>query len=239
MTLRLKKFGFGLALLAILGLAACQKEDLVITENYSPEDSVAVDLYGDQKGGLKDSCSRCFEVVYPVTLVYADSTTKEVNSLTEYRAALQAWFEANPGRQNRGKRPRIQLPFSVKMQDGNVVTIATEDDLKTLLATCHSNGPRGHRDSVVCIRPVFPVTVLFPDSTSQVVNSAEELVKARAAWRAANPTVKGRPALAFPFQATLADGTVTTIDNEQELRDLAKGCRGSRPGRGRPIRGRG
>jgi hypothetical protein len=218
------KFGAAFLLFAVVLFTACQKDDLIVSENYTPEDSVAMDVRG--RDGLRDSCDRCFELVFPITLVYPNGTTQAIGSQDSFKVAIKAWHEANKGKH--GERPKIQLPFSVKLQDGTVQTITTEAEKKALIETCHPDGPHhgGRPDSLFCFKPVFPVTIKFPDATKITVNSGEEFIKAALKWRVENKGVKGRPEIVFPFTAKFPDGTTKVVNSEDELKNLAKGCRG-------------
>ena len=91
----------------------------------------------------------------------------------------------------------------------------------------HSPGLRGLGDR--CFELVFPVMVEFPDGAKKEVANKEEYHKAISTWRKNNPRVKGAPKIAFPYEVMLKDGTVTTIENMEDLKDLLDNCR--------PVRG--
>lgn len=220
------KFGAASMLFAIVLFTACQKEDLVVSENYTPEDSVAMDVQGHE--GLRDSSDRCFELIFPITLVYPNGTTKSIGSVDSFKIAIKAWHQANPGKN--GGRPQIQLPFSVKQKDGTVVTIATDADRKSLVETCHTEGPRGgcgRKDTTqFCLKPVFPVTIKFPNDSTATIKSGLELMQAEMKWRMTHKGVQGHPTFVFPITVKLGDGTTKVVATEEEFKTLAKGCRG-------------
>ena len=59
------------------------------------------------------------------------------------------------------------MPFDVQLRDSSIVTIASEEDLAALKETCGEGG-RGGRGQR-CFKPVFPITINFPDGTSATV----------------------------------------------------------------------
>ena len=79
------------ALLAFAGFfTACQEEDSIMTtENFVLQSTK----------GIEDQCGAgragCYELVFPITLQFADSTTAVVNNYAEMKLAIRTWFEAN------------------------------------------------------------------------------------------------------------------------------------------------
>ena len=79
------------ALLAFAGFfTACQEEDSIMTtENFVLQSTK----------GIEDQCGAgragCYELVFPITLQFADSTTAVVNNYDEMKLAIRTWFEAN------------------------------------------------------------------------------------------------------------------------------------------------
>lgn len=81
------------------------------------------------------------------------------------------------------------------------------------------NGLRGP-----CFTLVFPVTVVFPDSTEFTAASLDELKEALADWKANATPGEGRPHLKFPFEVETADGEIVTVENKEDLIALKKDC---------------
>ncbi|MCI4671602.1 MAG: hypothetical protein MRZ79_25895 [Bacteroidia bacterium] len=92
-----------------------------------------------------------------------------------------------------------------------------------------------HRDG--CFDLVYPVTLSFPDGTSSVADSAEELYDLIQDWKINNGDSAGRPSLVFPLDVVLSDGTTETVDDEDEFKEIladcgyGKGKRGKRGGK--------
>lgn len=75
-----------------------------------------------------------------------------------------------------------------------------------------------------CYEFVFPITIDFPDSSSLDVNDYEELRDAIQAWHEANPD-GGKPSLGFPLEVIDEEGTIISVDDRAELRQLRVECR--------------
>ena len=76
----------------------------------------------------------CFELVFPITLQFPDSTTAQVGSRQEMREQVRAWHAANPGVH---ERPQVVFPITVQMvDDGTTVTVNNRDELRALKENC-------------------------------------------------------------------------------------------------------
>ena len=84
-----------------------------------------------------------------------------------------------------------------------------------------------------CAELVFPVTVDFPDGTSAEAADREALRGLMEAWKTNNPGNRERPVIAYPHNVVLADGTVVTINNEEELKAIFAECMPAGKGKGR------
>ncbi len=228
------------ALLAFAGFfTACQEEDSIMTtENFVLQSTK----------GIEDQCGAgragCYELVFPITLQFADSTTAVVNNYDEMKLAIRTWFEANgSGNGNGGHhggghhgnggpsglgRPIIVLPFQVITETGEIVTIETIEQLREIRALCNPGGPggQGGPGGEPCFTLNFPLTISFPDGTQVVVNTKEEIKAAARAWNMNNPGLHTRPVFVFPITVTLRDGTILVVNSSEELVALKAECRG-------------
>ena len=75
-----------------------------------------------------------------------------------------------------------------------------------------------------CFTVNYPVTIVFPDGTTQSVNSDEELKDLYLAWEEANGEDEEFPLPQFPVEVTLKDGTIKTLNNEEDLEALHDYC---------------
>lgn len=229
------------ALFALAGFfTSCQQEDGVAdVENFVLHSTM----------GIEDQCGAgragCYELVFPITLQFADSTTAIVNNYDEMKLAIRTWFEANGGGIGNGGhhggghhgnggpsglgRPVIVLPFQVITETGEIITIETVEQLKEIRALCNTGGPGGpggHHGGAPCFTLNFPLTISMPDNSLIVVNNPKEIRTAIRTWNQNNPGPHARPEFVFPISVTLQDGTIVTVNSREELRALKEECRG-------------
>lgn len=171
----------------------------------------------------------CFEVIYPVSIVFADGSSAEVSSKEEARDAKREWFEANDTRPNRENRPTFAFPISVEV-DGETVELADEDALKALLEDCHPKGGGHGGQRGGCFEMVYPITMVFADGSQAEVNSREEKHTVVRAWYEDNdvaPSRENRPSLSFPI-TVIMDGEEISVADEAELKALHETCKEQR-----------
>jgi len=75
-----------------------------------------------------------------------------------------------------------------------------------------------------CYELVFPVTISFSDGSTAEVDSYETFKAAVKAWKIANPRVRTRPSIDFPYDVINADGELITVDDLAEQRELKIAC---------------
>lgn len=228
MTKSLKVFLLPLIALAALVFACNKSEDTATTT----EDAIDQELYATQeRGGL--GRLGCYELVFPVSFTLPDNSTVEVNSYEEIIDALRAYYQANgTGHPGRPFRPRMAFvfPISVVSQDGEVITVSTDDELRALRGACTGrfgqHGPRGHgQHGLSCFEIVFPVTIAFPDGTTGAAADRQSLHLLIRTWHHDHPGVPGRPQITFPLTVQMTeDGTTVTVNSRDELRALKEGC---------------
>lgn len=220
-----------IAMLAIF--AACRKE----SDSLTVDEAVDYSIYAVQdRGGM--GRLGCFELVFPVSFNLPDGSTATVNSYDELKTTLRAYFEANgggtrpAGTRPFGGRPRLDwvYPIQVITKDGDIINLENDDQLARLRADCAGrfgeNGWQGHRlRPLACFDIVFPMTIEFPDGTTQTVADRQAFREAIRTWRAANPTATERPHLTFPITVKMtADGSEIVVNSREELRTLKEGC---------------
>jgi hypothetical protein len=226
MTFQMKNlFGF-VFVLAMLGLASCDKSSLDVTS----EDFFTLGAMDSlhRNGG----CGRgsCFEFVYPISIKFADGTTAKVSSNDNLRETIRTWKEANP---SATERPTLVFPLEVLAKDGTVTSVASETEFKALLATCPPQGRgkgRGHKPGDKgknCFTLNFPVKVQLPDNSVAEAANREALHTILHNWKKNNPSSKTRPSLVFPISVTLTDGSTKSIATKEALTALKESCGGN------------
>ena len=81
-------------------------------------------------------------------------------------------------------------------------------------------------DREECFELVYPVTYVMPDGTT-VSGTPEQLRAAISAWYQANSDTREEPVLQYPVDVTFEDGTIETVNSEEELRDVYASCEDS------------
>ncbi len=172
----------------------------------------------------------CFELVFPVTVVFGDNSTISVASFDAMKAAIKNWRTNNPESKI---RPKVALPFQIIKPDGEYVNVTTDLEARALRALCGKpgHGPTGPKgpsgDHKPCFKPLFPFTVILPDGKEYTLNSADDrkgLHDALKAYYTANPGKKEKPMIKFPAKFELADGTTKIVNSKEDLTALKDSC---------------
>ena len=129
---------------------------------------------------------------------------------------IEAWYDANPESE---EDPLPVYPFDVTLEDGTTQTVSNEMEEEMLWETCY-----GDLDFDICFELNFPITLIYPDSSTIDVNSEEELWATVEAYYEANEDSEEDINVEFPIDITLSDGTVQTINSEEELDAAFEAC---------------
>ena len=213
-----------LILLAGLFIASCTENDEITSadlDEYAEETVLrTIDSVGAGRKG-------CFELVFPVTVVFGDNSTVSVDSYEAMKDAIKAWREKNPDSKI---RPKIALPFQIIKKDGEYTDVTTDLEARLLRMLCGKpgHGPKGPKGNhKMCFKPVFPFTVILPNAKEITLNSADDrktLHEALKAYYTANPGKREKPVLKFPATFELSDGTKVTVNSKEELTALKDSC---------------
>ena len=76
----------------------------------------------------------------------------------------------------------------------------------------------------ICFRLSYPVTINYPDGNSEIHETHIDLKQAVRTWRMDNQEHESRPKLAFPLTVEKEDGTIQTVDSEDDLKALKDSC---------------
>lgn len=222
----LKFFLLPLATLVMVAIA-CNKSSDMTTDELVDE----VLYNAQERGGM--GRFGCYELIFPVTITLPDGTTADIDSYDDLKQTLRAYFEANGGGpRHHGQRPRISFvfPISVVSQDGEVITVNSEEEMRALRAECEgtfgNHGPQGHgQHGLTCFELVFPITIQFPDGTTATAADRQALHQLIRTWRQNNPGAAARPQIVFPITVQMDDdGSLVTLNSREELRQLKEDC---------------
>lgn len=227
----LKVLSFLFALLCI-GMTSCgdefEQSELADIENFVDgsisdiQDRVAAGKFG------------CVEFVFPITVEFADNTTATAADYEELHAVIKEWKENNldEAENRRGNRPDLVFPVQVVNEDGEVIDITLQEELRAVYQECggrfgrgKKGGKRGNKGrGYHCFSLVFPVTVDFADGTSQTFEDRDSLKAAVRDYKEENGRDAERPTLAYPITVEYEDGNQTSVDSREALKELKETC---------------
>jgi len=76
----------------------------------------------------------CFDLVFPITIQFPDSSTVEVANRQELHDQVRTWRQNNPGVR---ERPQLVFPITVQMTaDSTLVTLSSKEELRALKEDC-------------------------------------------------------------------------------------------------------
>lgn len=230
----LLKFSLLFAIVTLALLTSCNKEETGLSEIENVDDitNEDEDLQETQIFTavalleLQDSSSTgpygCFELVFPITVQFADSSTVEVIDYDELQTTIQAWKDANP---DATERPTFVYPIEVLSEDGELISIADRQELKALKRSCKKDkkGKKGCKEP--CFDIVYPLTVSFPDGTTAAAADRSELKTLIRDFKDANPDATEKPEIVFPIEVIItSDGSIVTVNDKDELKALKQSC---------------
>lgn len=222
--MKINQILLGLMLMASFVFTSCEKDE---SSTESVENFISQSTYEiEERCGV--GAAGCYELVFPVTLQFADSTTTTVTSYEELKDALRTWYEANaPVRPRPFDLPQLVLPIEVINSDGEIISIETKEELNQLRRECAGNFRPNWKDhhSRPCFKPVFPYSLQFPDGSVVSVATPLEVQQAVRAYNLSHPGEHARPTLVFPLDVIKADGTTVTVNSKEELDALKEECR--------------
>ena len=215
---------FGFILLAALAIAftSCNKEDVELVDIESFTDGTLDEL---QKGVVGKK--HCLEFIFPISIEFIDESTAEVDSYENLHETVKAWFEANDVEKSKENKPQLVFPIQVLNQEGEVIDVASVDELKDLRSECPRIGKckKGKRGKgFKCFSLVFPVTLTI-DGTDQTFEDRMALKAAVRAYKDEAGDEFERPTLVFPVTVEYEDGTEVEVTDQDELKALKQACK--------------
>lgn len=175
----------------------------------------------DQKE-LRETCGeiwhkrKCFRYIFPLSVQFPDGSTATLARPKALRTLIKEWKENNP---DAAEHPEIIFPHDIELPNGKVITVNNAEELKEYMAACGDMFGKKR-----CYKLAFPVTLAFPNGDSLEVEDRDAMHEALKEWKEDNPDAAERPNLAYPYNVTLRNGEIITINNETELKVLNKAC---------------
>ncbi|MDF1694965.1 MAG: hypothetical protein P1U56_04000 [Saprospiraceae bacterium] len=214
---------FGLMLLAALAISftSCNEESFDLTDIDNFTDGT---IDGLQKGVVGKR--HCLEFIFPVSIEFVDGTSAEVTDYQNLHQTVRAWFEENEVEKSKENRPQLIFPLQVLNKEGEIIDVASEDELKELKSECPKigKGKKGKKGKgFKCFSLVFPVTVTI-DGTDQTFEDRMALKTAIRTYKMEAGEDFERPTLVFPVTIQYEDETQVEVADQDELQALKEAC---------------
>jgi len=184
---------------------------------------ITIESQEDQKE-LRETCGelwskwKCFKMVFPleVAIPNAAMDTVTFQSARGLRKAIQRWKENHP---STDERPTIVYPIEIELANGETKTVNNREELAQFMDRCQDIF--GKRK---CFKLNYPATIVFADESKVEVEDRDQLHEVLADWKMNNPDAEERPVLAYPYDVTLKNGNIATIDSDEAKERLHNHC---------------
>jgi len=216
---------FWLIIFTIFILASCTKDKPVVIKNTEVSQTQMPNNESTMQNLLnadfavktvaeESSEKMCFELNFPLTIVYPDKTTTNVNSFEALETAFNSWYQENKGTK---EEPMLNFPVEVTLADGTIESLTDERTLIKLMLACFEN------ENLVkgkCFEINYPIEIqLEGDDAAIVINGKEEF----------ESLLKGKVEeikyeFVYPISVTLAKGEVKNLASKKDLKALKEFC---------------
>jgi len=190
------------------------KQDERINDESTMQNLLKSDFEVKEKNAAEATIKRCFELNFPLNIVYPDKTTSNVNSFEALETAFGTWYEQNRGTT---EEPMLNFPVEVTLMDGTIEAINDESELLNLMRECFEN------ENVVkrkCFEINFPVEIVLEgqNEATAINNEAdfENLFKSR--------DEKIKYEFVFPISITLKKGAIKTLESNEDFKAIKAYC---------------
>ena len=217
----LKIFGFMLLAALAITFTSCEQENYDVTDIDNFTDGT---IDGLQRGVVGKR--HCLEFVFPISIEFVDGTTAEVESYIDLHETVKAWFEENDVEKSKENKPQLIFPLQVLNKEGEVIDVASEEELLELRKECPrigkcKKGKKGR--GFKCFSLVFPVALTI-DGEDQTFENRLALKAAVRAYKIEAGDDFERPTLVFPVTIEYEDETQAEIANKEELIAAKQAC---------------
>lgn len=217
---KIKLFGFLVFAALTISFTSCDSGnlDLVDVDNFT---DASVERL--QSGAVGKN--HCLEFIFPITIQFIDESSAEVSSYENLHETVKAWFETNDVEKSKENRPQLEFPIQVLNMDGEVIDVASQDELGELKSECPKKGKcKGKKGKgFKCFSLVFPVTVTI-DGTDSTFEDKASLRAAIKAYKEEAGDDAERPSLVFPVTIEYDDESQVEVGSQEELQALKEAC---------------
>jgi hypothetical protein len=218
----LKTFGLMLLAAFAISFSSCNDENIELIDIENFTDGA---INGLQRGVVGKK--HCLEFIFPIHIEFIDGTTAEVEDYKDLHETVKAWFEENDVEKSKENKPQLVFPIQVLNQEGEVIDVGSEEELKELKSECprigkckKGMGGKGFK----CFSLVFPVSLTIDGDVQTFENKKALKVAIRAYKEAAGEDFE-RPTFVFPITVEYEDGTQVEVANQEEMIALKEACK--------------
>lgn len=214
----------GVLFLALgLMMVSCSKED-----QWSTIDSYVQGTYQEMSENSLGGHHRCYRANFPLTLLFPDGSSSDVEDREDLLLTLKAWKEANPDAE---ERPSFEFPFSVTRIGGEIIEVNSRAEIVALRRACNQFN-NGHRRcgkfarflNNKCFQVSLPLSLVLPDGDLIVLEDRQDIRRLLLNWKKDRPDEI--PEISFPITVTIKEsGEELVINSPEELDDLAERCK--------------
>lgn len=221
----LVKFLFAVLSLSLVGGLVTSCSDTDDFELLNVEDYVDDSIHEMESLG-KIGKRGCNEFIFPISVDFPDGTSSSVDDYETLKETIKEWKESNP---EADEKPSLAFPIEVMTEDGELITVADREELKELRRACrrsHFDGPRRARRffRTACFKPVFPISVEFPNGSIFEAANRGSLKAALRAWKESAGETDEKPSVVYPITVEYEDGTQVEAASREELKALKDEC---------------
>lgn len=200
---------FSIIVLAIFAITACNKDENSVTQLTDDQLILAIQQATNKQAITAEQLPSDSKIV--LDQEYSESYTEEA------LLAPDLGYEVG---MRRGEGSRI----------GEHANVYFDMDGRKLRSRKGEGYRNKHgKDRKECFEFVYPVSFTMPDGSTVTGNNREELHILIKAWYISNPDTEEKPSLNFPVDIVFKDSTISTINNEEEMRLAFASCAHERP----------
>jgi len=199
-------------------LFASSKDNMMISLRYIFILVLAASFFTScEKDGLKDAKKDslkedCFYLSFPIIYELPDGS--KISLKDEKDESLKEWYEDNP---SMDEKPSIIYPVEIKTAD-ETIEVSSDREFAKIKESCD----KYNKEKKDCFDWVYPIGFTMPDGSQIILNDTED--SGLKNWYEDNIDEKEKPVFNYPVNIINKDGTLSTLENNDDLDALLKDC---------------
>ncbi len=224
----LKAFSLFVFTLLAIGFTSCSKEEAISLVDASNFTDASISSL--QRGAIGKK--HCLEFIFPISLEFNDGTTADVESYEDLKDTVQDWFETSGVEPSKENRPDLVFPIEVVNMEGEIISVATQDELSDLKGECPKQGKCGNGKNgkgYKCFSLVYPINLTAMGETYSF-DDRSAMKQFLRAYKQTNGPDADRPELEYPVTVEYEDGTQVQVNSSDEMTALKEACQDDESG---------